>query len=204
MPVDDGLKDRFARYRAKNRERLNAKSAAWWAKNGAAYREANQEKETARHAKYREENREAIRDRFSQWHEENPGKEVEYSAAYRARNPEKRRTTCANYRANNPEKERASRAKWAAANKDRLAAKSAARRALKLQATPAWVEWEAINAFYADAQARTAATGQPYHVDHIVPLKSKLVCGLHCLANLRVIPGIENLTKGNRSWPDMP
>ena len=28
-------------------------------------------------------------------------------------------------------------------------------------------------------------TGQRWEVDHIVPIKSKLVCGLHCASNLR-------------------
>ena len=41
------------------------------------------------------------------------------------------------------------------------------------------------------------------HVDHTVPLKSKLVCGLHCEANLRLLPGRENQAKSNRIWPDM-
>jgi hypothetical protein len=41
-------------------------------------------------------------------------------------------------------------------------------------------------------------------VDHVVPLKSPLVCGLHCEANLELIPANDNFRKGNRHWPDMP
>lgn len=46
-------------------------------------------------------------------------------------------------------------------------------------------------------------TGVPYDIDHIVPLTSDYVCGLHCPFNLQVIPKSENIDKGNRWWPDM-
>jgi hypothetical protein len=44
---------------------------------------------------------------------------------------------------------------------------------------------------------RNKLTGIEWHVDHIIPLKHSLVCGLHVWNNFAVIPKVENLRKGN-------
>jgi len=82
-------------------------------------------------------------------------------------------------------------------------AKDAKRRAAKLQATVAWANQDKIAAIYAEAQRISELTGMAYHVDHMVPLISKKVCGLHNEFNLQLLPGVENLQKHNRHWPDM-
>lgn len=199
-------KDRFARYRAKNRERRNAASAQWWAEHGAAYREANREKLRAIAAKHRAANRDKIRARLARWQAENPERQREFEIAYRARHPERRKASVDAHRVKPEAKEKARSARkiWSANNKDRLAARSAARRALKLQATPRWVAEEEFLFVYAEAQRKSIETGTDHHVDHIVPLKSKIVCGLHVPWNLQVLIGSENLSKNNRHWPDMP
>lgn len=82
--------------------------------------------------------------------------------------------------------------------------KESRRRARKLQATPNWANDAAILAVYEECQRISTETGVIHHVDHIVPLISKVVCGLHCESNLEVLTGFENMRKGNRTWPDKP
>ena len=82
-------------------------------------------------------------------------------------------------------------------NRGRYNAISARYAAAKIQATPSWSESYAITGLY-EISSAISATGQKMHVDHIVPLQSKLVCGLHCLANLRIITAEANLIKSNK------
>jgi hypothetical protein len=74
---------------------------------------------------------------------------------------------------------------------------AAVRRARKRQAMPAWADKERIKKVYKRARQLSQASGEPYHVDHILPLCSDIVCGLHVHENLQVIPARENIIKSN-------
>jgi hypothetical protein len=130
-----------------------------------------------------------------------------YEADWRKTDPgyaEKNKQNQRAWRAKDPEHVRAVKAAWTANNKAVWNAKTARRTAAKLQAIPRWADLEKIKEFYAAADFLGQVTGEWYHVDHIVPLQSKLVCGLHTEQNLQVLPASDNLRKNNRRWPDMP
>ena len=61
----------------------------------------------------------------------------------------------------------------------------------------AWANQAAMAKVFLEARRLTKITGEEHHVDHIYPLLSPLVCGLHTEANLRAVPSRINLEKGN-------
>lgn len=64
--------------------------------------------------------------------------------------------------------------------------------------TPSWVDWREVYAMRALARRLTKETGITHELDHIYPVCSPYVCGLNVHQNLRVVPQIENRSKGNR------
>jgi hypothetical protein len=66
------------------------------------------------------------------------------------------------------------------------------------QRTPPWADRAVIKEFYDAAKRKTKQTGTMHHVDHIIPLKGRLVSGLHVENNLQVIPAVTNISKSNR------
>ena len=79
---------------------------------------------------------------------------------------------------------------------------ASARKRRVRQATPDWSETQQILKLYERAAELTRTTGIKHEVDHVIPIKNDLVCGLHCLDNLQILTKYENCKKGNR-WTDI-
>jgi hypothetical protein len=79
--------------------------------------------------------------------------------------------------------------------------KAMRRVAAKIQRTPTWSSPESCRVAYRLRVTLQKATGVRHAVDHSVPLRGKLVSGLHVAENLIVITHEENGIKGNRFDP---
>jgi len=75
---------------------------------------------------------------------------------------------------------------------------SAKRRASKNNASSSWADKSKIKEIYKDAVLKSIEEKIKYEVDHVLPLKGKIVCGLHNEFNLQVITGSENRIKSNK------
>jgi len=80
--------------------------------------------------------------------------------------------------------------KWKKANKGLVNYHTNARRLRTKNQTPKWADQEAIKAFY-------EACPEGHHVDHVIPLKGKNVCGLHTVQNFQYLTAKANVEKGN-------
>ncbi len=149
------------------------------------------------------------------------------AAKWATDNPDKQKQRARNWKTRNKARWKARKKQWELSNPDKVAAayvtrssklayrKAAIERVRKwvlnnpnkakklrkytlamyrtklLHATPLWVDRKEIRKIY-------DACPLGYQVDHIVPLGSKHVCGLHVPWNLQYLTPLENVVKSNK------
>lgn len=176
---------------AKCRVCESARQKAWREKNpgysasyNATWKAANPEKVREHKARDRKKNSERYRAHSARHYQANKGKLRALGALWNEANPEKRRAIGRNWHKRHPAKSTAEVRK---------------RQAAKIQATPPWANLDGIRVFYEMAARVSKCLGIKHHVDHICPLRGADGSrGLHVEYNLRVIPAVVNLRKGNR------
>ena len=150
--------------------------------------DSNKEYAKIRAKIYAQENPEKVRLWKLKYRTSEKGKEVHRvhrKNSYR-QNPEKYRSQSKYYRENNPDK----RSHW-----------QKAREARKKQACPKWLsdgQLSDIQDLYKLRDKLSKVFGVDYHVDHIVPLNGKDICGLHVPWNLQILESSLNLSKSNK------
>lgn len=101
----------------------------------------------------------------------------------------------ADWRRMNPEQRREIANAWVRNNPAKALAAVRKRQAAKLQRTPPWADLDAIARFY-------IARPLGYVIDHVIPLRGKLVSGLHVLNNLQYLTPESNMMKLNKFDPE--
>lgn len=162
-------------YRARNPR--TAEQRAQKAIKDRKYRQANLEEIAAKKRAYREANQEKIAAKKRADYLANQDKVCVRTRAWREANPVK---NAANIR------------DWLQSRPGYHNAATRKRDAKKLRATPAWANKDLIYSFYRMAKVFGL------EVDHIVPLQSRIVCGLHVEHNLQLLTREENTRKGNK------
>ena len=157
-----------------------------------------------RSAKYRAANPEKVKESLAKSRVKNSSKIADSKKSYRARNSEKVKAARRLAYEKNRDSELSKSSAYKKDNRHVIRSLVAKRSSSRVKATPSWFDRARVDELYLQAYELEILTGIKWHVDHIVPLQSKLVCGLHWHGNMQVITGSENQSKSNRHWPDMP
>lgn len=131
-----------------------------------------------------QKHRKSRMEKSHQWKQSNPSKRRKHLKSYYLKNRDSL------LEGRDKQADLARLKQWVKDNPERVNANSARRRAARLQAIPPWADLDAIKALYESCPKGS-------HVDHIIPLRHPLVCGLHVLENLQILTAEENLKKGN-------
>lgn len=147
--------------------------------------------------------RKCRRDAFNDWKKRSGFSNAKFNKRWRSdpENARREKEAAKLYRAANAGAERARYREWRIANRAKRTSDAIAYKARKAGAAPPWANKKYLDLWYEIAKLESDRTGRVCHVDHIVPLKSPRVCGLHCEQNLQVLFSEDNAAKSNRTWP---
>jgi len=140
------------------------------------YRLNNKDKRIKTNRLYYLKNIEKFKEINKLYNLENKNNIKKYQLKYYLNNKKNIKDKVKEYNLNNPHIRRANKAK---------------RRASELKATPKFANLNKIKEIYKNCP-------KGYHVDHIIPLQSKIVCGLHVEWNLQYLTPSANISKSNK------
>jgi hypothetical protein len=174
-------------------------------KQAEAWHAANPGKNAEYSANWRDKNPGAQSRCDASWYSRNRDRKLAQDKARREANIDEFLRRERNSYARHASNRKSRRAEWADRNSHKIRFYAAERRALLKQRMPQWLSQEqqqAILGFYELAKLIESVSGVAHHVDHIVPLKGRLVSGLHVPWNLQCLPASDNLRKSNLYDPE--
>lgn len=172
-------------------------------RNKELHRPKDKEKVKQYNKKYSLQNKIRNKERRKIYTKNNIEKIKSYAKIYNKSEEQiqKNKVRCKNYTKNNKEKKKMMDKNYRKNNKGMINALSAKYRNLKLNATPKWLTKEhhkQIKNIYKESIKLQQLDNIPRDVDHIIPIQSKLVCGLHVPWNLQILTRKDNQIKKNK------
>ena len=132
---------------------------------------------------YHKKNKTQLNAKNKEWRKSNKAHVKAYNDKYRKEHPDKVKKWSKEYADRNPHVAKIKKIKY---------------RSKRKQATPPWYEKDLIRQVYTMRDKLSKLWGIDLHVDHIVPLQGKNVCGLHCWDNLQLLEATINVSKSNK------
>lgn len=183
------------RWRLANAKNVRETNRAWRLANPERVKELERERGKANSQKRKERDRRwraAHPDFSKEYYKANRDKRLEKAREWHVANREEVCEKHRIWRQANPDKVKANLRKHQEENRAIWIAYGAKRRALRIQAIPKWANHDKIRKLYRKAHRLGLV------VDHIVPLNSRVVCGLHWEGNLQLLTAEENAHKTNK------
>lgn len=146
------------------------------------------------YAKHKEKRLQEIKE----WQQSNKETVNAATRRWRIQNPTSADATRRKYYTTNKEIYLTRTKHWRSNNKSKLRIYNTRRREQLVLATVKWANMQAIDKIYKQAVLMTEQTGTQHHVDHIIPLNGKEVCGLHVEYNLQILTASENYNKNRK------
>lgn len=141
--------------------------------------------------KNREKNIDLARQKAKIYYYKNKKHRLQLHKKWRDKNKEQIKIQQQKYLEENKLKVFLRKRKYRSLKRKEILARNAKYRSYKLQAIPKFANLEKIKEIYKNCP-------KGYHVDHIIPLKGKTICGLHVEWNLQYLPALDNCKKNNK------
>lgn len=147
--------------------------------------------------KRKEKNWEKMYDKQKEWKAANKEHVKGMARKYYYRDQESQIIRMRKWRNENSEKMIAATVRWQKNNPLKVAMTNIRRRKHIIQRTPSYANQLAIEIFYWVSRQLTKTLQTEYQVDHIIPLRGKLISGFHHENNLQVLTKSANCRKSN-------
>lgn len=197
--------DRQALYREQNKERIRERDRQYRIANvgaSAQYYKDNKQKLVEYNARYREDKKDILKTKAVEYRRANLSELKERDAQYYQNNREIAADRASRYYASNCERVKRVVLQYRKANPHKVAVFASNKKLALSRATPSWSETDQIDVVYKKRDEYRQLYSILFEVDHIIPIVSDTVCGLHVLANLQLLDKSLNCTKTNNYQAD--